>query len=297
MNNLFYHYTDVNGLISILSNNELWLSGIDFMNDYTEGKVFFDTIFNNIDDPAIKYKLGHLFELCINTNQVYTMSFSKKGDQLSQWRGYCPNDGGYCIGFDFDGITEVKIKKPKSAFKFEVFKKAQDWLENPSSQILFDVCTYSHEEKFKEQVQIFSDYIVNVIKDVPNDKFEMMRQLKYTSLATLSLFDDQEKTAELLDFIFRISKIAAFYKDSSYYEEKEFRLLYIDKPLPSKPFIRKKKSYPLAYVKAEFDTKEIQEIIIGPTKYKDVAWKGLYDLLNTNDLIAKIRYSVIPYID
>jgi len=297
MNDLFYHYTDVNGLISILSKAELWLSGIDFMNDHTEGKVVFDKVFNTTDDPNIKYKLGPLFELCINMNRIYATSFTKNGDQLSQWRGYCPNDGGYSIGLNFDEIEDFEIEKPSSTNRFKVFKTVQDWLKNTPGQILFDTCTYSHEDTFTEQVQILSDFVIEAVKDVPNDQFETMKKLNYSSYAIIGLLGDQEKTNKLLDFIFRISKIVAFYKDSSFHEEKEFRLTYIDKPLPSKPFIRGKKSFPLAYVKAKFNKKAIQEVIIGPTKFKDLAWKGLYDLLNSYDLKAKIKYSTIPYRD
>ena len=111
----------------------------------------------------------------------------------------------------------------------------------------------------------------------------------------LELFGDQKKSGKILDFIFRISNIAALYKDSSFFEENEFRLMYIDKPLPSKPFIRGKKSYPLAYVKAKFDKKAVEEIIIGPTKFEELAWKGLCDIQKSFNLNAKIRYSTIPY--
>ncbi len=296
MNDLFYHYTDVNGLISILSNEELWLSGINFMNDNSEGKVVFDIIYNSIEDQNIQYKLGHLFNLCINMNRIFATSFTKNGDQLSQWRGYCPSEGGYSIGFNFEKIEELEIEKPPSSrHKFKVFKSVQDLLKNSPGQVLFDACIYSHEKTFEEQVQILAEFIKEAVKDVSNEQFESMKTCNYDSLSILGLLGDQQKTNNILDFIFRISKIVALYKDSSFYEENEYRLMYIDKPLPSKPFVRGKKSYPLAYIKAEFDKKAVQEIIIGPTKFTDLAWKGLYDLLNSYDLKAKIKVSKIPY--
>lgn len=295
MNDIFYHYTDINGLISILSHEELWLSGIDFMNDNTEGKVVFDRIYNSIDDPSIQHKLGQLFNLCINTNRIFATSFSKNGDQLSQWRGYCPHEGGYSIGFNFDKLEELDIEKPSSNNKFKVFKSVQDLLINGTGQILFNACTYSHEDTFEEHVQVIADLVIEAVKDVSDEHFAAMKKLNYDSLSIIGLLGDQKKTNKLLDFLFRISKVVALYKDRGFYEENEYRLMYIDKPLPSKPFIRGKVSYPLSFVKAKFDKKAVEEIIIGPTKFEKLAWKGLYDLLYSFNLKAKMKCSKIPY--
>jgi hypothetical protein len=295
MNEIFYHYTDINGLISILSHEELWLSGIDFMNDNTEGKVVFDRIYNSIDDPSIQRKLGHLFNLCINTNRIFATSFTKNGDQLSQWRGYCPNEGGYSIGFNFDKLEELKIDKPSSENKFRVFKSVQDLLKNGPGQILFDACTYSQEDTFEEQVQVIADFVNEAVKDVSDEHFAAMKKLNYDALSIIGLLNDQEKTNKILDFLFRISKVVALYKDRGFYEENEYRLMYIDKPLPSKPFIRGKNSYPLSFVKAKFDKRAVEEIIIGPTRFEKFARKGLYDLLNSFNLKAQIKCSKIPY--
>jgi len=295
MNDLFYHYTDINGLISILSYKELWLSRIDFMNDKTEGEIVFDKIINSIDDSNIQNKIEHLFNLCRNINRTFATSFTKNGNQLSQWRGYCPNEGGYSIGFNYDELEELEIEKPSSTNKFKVFKSVQDLLEINSIQVSFDACTYSHEDTFKEQVQEIAVFVKEAVKDVSDEKFEKMAKLNYHHLSIIELLNDQKKTDKILDFIFRISKIVAFYKDSSFQEENEYRLVYIDKPSPSKPFIRGKISYPLAFVKAKFDKKAVKEIIIGPTEFEELALKGLHDLLNSFNLKAKIKSSKIPY--
>ncbi|MEW6520039.1 MAG: DUF2971 domain-containing protein [Thermodesulfobacteriota bacterium] len=295
MTKLFYHYTDVNGLISILENKEFWLSGIDFLNDDSEGKVVFDKIFNSVEDQATQCKLGHLFNLCINQNRMFATSFSENGDQLSQWRGYCPADGGYSIAFNFEKIEELEICKPSSQTKLKVFKSGQDLLKNGSGQLVFDSCTYSHEKDFEEQVQVVSDFVKDAVQDISQEKFEKMKRFNYHFLSILDLIGDQEKSGKILDFIFRVSHIVALYKNSSFYEENEYRLLYVDKPRPSKPFIRGKKSYPLPYIKAKFDKNAVEEIIIGPTKFKNFAWKGVFDVLNTFNIKAKIKFSEIPF--
>ena len=33
-------------------------------------------------------------------HDIFICSFSRNDDQLSQWRGYCPDGNGFCIGFN-----------------------------------------------------------------------------------------------------------------------------------------------------------------------------------------------------
>lgn len=66
----FYHYTSIRTLFSILESDSLWAGNARFSNDASEAR-------------------GDNFILC----------FCDRGDQLSQWRGYCPN-GGASIKMD-----------------------------------------------------------------------------------------------------------------------------------------------------------------------------------------------------
>src|SRR5690606_18776189 len=96
-----YHYTNLDSLVGITSNQELWLSNLYFQNDKIEYEIGLnilkqvlqkrkkdhleneiDTIFLNSLDSAIEL---------LNTQQSYTVSFSEEPDLLSQWRGYGDN--------------------------------------------------------------------------------------------------------------------------------------------------------------------------------------------------------------
>ena len=37
---------------------------------------------------------------------AFVCSFSGKKDDLSQWRGYCPNGNGFCVGFDLSKLLQ-----------------------------------------------------------------------------------------------------------------------------------------------------------------------------------------------
>ena len=49
----FYHYTDINGFLGIIKNQEFWVSHIKYMNDsaeYTDGKNICERLLSNLID-------------------------------------------------------------------------------------------------------------------------------------------------------------------------------------------------------------------------------------------------------
>ncbi|MBI3169743.1 MAG: DUF2971 domain-containing protein [Chloroflexi bacterium] len=56
---------------------------------------------------------------------IYVCSFSEEGNQLSQWRGYCPEMGGFSLGFNFDSslielISTQDFRLAKCVYDFEL---------------------------------------------------------------------------------------------------------------------------------------------------------------------------------
>jgi Protein of unknown function (DUF2971) len=129
---LLYHYTDARALESILRNGEFWANDARFMNDPNEIYSFQDRVSEVLDsyqkDYPFEYQepentaglYDHYIEQGIDSyllakgaalNGIYQgivvkqrqhlavclLCLSEKGDQLSQWRGYCP-EGGYVLG-------------------------------------------------------------------------------------------------------------------------------------------------------------------------------------------------------
>lgn len=102
---LLYHYTSPEGLKGILSSREIWATSILYLNDFSEFKYTLNLL-NGILEKNFGVQLSeNLFTRLITTQKeipwdVYVTAFSEKGDQLDQWRGYCPPTGGFSIGFD-----------------------------------------------------------------------------------------------------------------------------------------------------------------------------------------------------
>jgi hypothetical protein len=114
------HYTSPGGLLGIIRDEFLWATNIKFLNDQHEfqhalkliktildgtpplaGGVSFQTLLHVFRDEVSK-ELGFIDPH--TAESVFTISFSEETDLLSQWRGYCPGNNGYCIVFDLDEV-------------------------------------------------------------------------------------------------------------------------------------------------------------------------------------------------
>lgn len=100
-----YHYTSAQGLLGILSNRSLWLSDCRFLNDADElhhsDRRALSVVEASKLSSRTRSRLRRIVEQFVNWSTL-TASFSENGDLLSQWRAYCPLEGGYSIGFSKD---------------------------------------------------------------------------------------------------------------------------------------------------------------------------------------------------
>jgi hypothetical protein len=150
---MFGHYTSQRGLLGIISNEVLWATNIKFLNDEHEFQHALDLIREIIPTstitPGMKEHDAHkayVEKLSTRlqrlndhkTESIFTLSFSSEIDLLSQWRGYCVDNNGYCLGFDVDAI----------------FKKAE---ANYDDVHLLD-CVYAKEEKEAKLRALLNEY-------------------------------------------------------------------------------------------------------------------------------------------
>jgi len=119
---ILYHYTTQQGLLGILHSKAMWLSNLHYLNDTSEFIYSINLAKKYIEErikllertgllsppPALGSSpnhhnlYGHLDILDdFNAIPIYICSFSREGDQLGQWRGYCNNGSGFSIGFDY----------------------------------------------------------------------------------------------------------------------------------------------------------------------------------------------------
>jgi hypothetical protein len=134
------HYTSQRGLIGILSTETLWATNIKFLNDEQEFQHAVELIKQIIPTSKItsahphhavhvgfldrikaKLELLHEYE----TGSIYTCSFSQEVDLLSQWRGYCPENNGFCLVFALDEVFKsVQTTYPTVELKECIYEDA-----------------------------------------------------------------------------------------------------------------------------------------------------------------------------
>ena len=93
---MLFHYTSAEGLIGILKNKKMWATSHLHLNDSREFQIAAQMISEAINSSQPERWKKYISEL---TAQALVVSFSEKGDLLSQWRGYCPSGQGYSLGF------------------------------------------------------------------------------------------------------------------------------------------------------------------------------------------------------
>ncbi len=133
---LLYHYTDVRGLEGIINNEEIWLTEYGYLNDSSEGvygieifkEVLGSGVFRdyNLFRDRFDYKVDFvdLVNAISRKEGVFCCSFTSEGNLLSQWRAYCPKEGGYSIGFSAESLKKLSKTRYFSFFRC-IYKKEE----------------------------------------------------------------------------------------------------------------------------------------------------------------------------
>lgn len=112
-------------MMSIISSETLWATNIKYLNDEHEFQHALDLINNiipntNFTPENADYKKYLKYIESINkkienfddykSESVFTISFTTETDLLSQWRGYCSENNGFCIEYNIDEVFEEAKK-------------------------------------------------------------------------------------------------------------------------------------------------------------------------------------------
>lgn len=128
MSKLFYHYTSLNVLYSIVSRDELWLSNLRNSNDPNELYLSCDEYNSYVLD-----KLGvnpyHGRPNISSTNKVvgdaYGISLTTLEDDLGQWDRYGDQSRGVAIAFDIEAMNEYLEKTHGFHLSFGAIKYSE----------------------------------------------------------------------------------------------------------------------------------------------------------------------------
>lgn len=271
------HYTNFEALISIIKNEELWLSNLWFLNDrneYKEGLSIIETKYlekiKKHKEPNIKILLNTLESAIslLKQQSVYVISLTTNEDLLSQWRGYGGNNG-VGIKFNFSNNKTINL------FPCIYNKKMQEEYIN---------------HIFENTIEIFNKTKENGLfpKEWCNEKDE----LPYWDAINIAGSN----------FISKCNVACALIKNEGFKEEEEWRLLnfsseninFLSKGSFIKPFIKMK----------ILNFKEtLTGVIIGPNPDEDLCKRSIVQLLKSKKIAEnqtlfdtlKITSSSIPF--
>jgi hypothetical protein len=280
-NKEFGHYTLQAGMMGIISSEKIWATNIKFLNDEQECKHALDLIKEIV--PTSKITSDHKYHAVHSqyisalendldlvddylTQHVFTFSFSQETDLLSQWRGYCPDNNGFCLVFN---IEEV-FKQIKSEFDKQKKYEFDD--------LYLIECVYTKEDKEK------------IIKDVLNEYWS-----RY-----LSASDETDKKSIIEQLLMEIRLLASYFKHPSFSEEKEKRIIVIlNYAADSDLKFREGRFSLIPYIELPISRGSINKICIGPTLNKELSKRALETFLEKTygspHKYPEVIYSGTPY--
>lgn len=207
---VLYHYTDTVGLLGIAQTNAVWATNALFLNDEGEIRHTRDLVnrlcAREIDregTPKDREDVGwtvrdfihrarHLNETGWSAVDAYVTCFCETDDLLSQWRGYGDRGGGFSIGFKPHIVAEIAKRTLADL------------------HATFGPVSYDEEVQFRQ------------IEDTYNAVCASLRQRVRGIRREES---DPEARSHSEALLQKILSYAPFFKQSTFREEQEWRLV------------------------------------------------------------------------
>jgi hypothetical protein len=278
---ILYHYTSMEALLSIMSSGRIRATHIRYLNDVSEAEWMWTAVLERLsqirasveDETRIERATSLLAML--NEKRIpndFVASFSENGDDLSQWRAYCPGGAGFSIGFDSEALNTQWVADPNGGepqFVGGVLKKVR-YLE-------------ANDLKFPTELDTVLELAPSIEKG----------------------FDGKPITENQF-FMAWLSVISSTFKHPAFSAENEWRLV-LTKPHKSMPFqrFRPGKSSIIPYVEAVInrDNKSeqrtnymIRRVVIGPTPSPTLSKEALQEAFRSvGHPDVQVDISEIPF--
>lgn len=280
-NQILYHYTNLDGLQSIIENESLHFSNSAYLNDKEEfllGKKIFQNIASTLRKKPNNKENHERLDLLIDKisktekSENYVACFSLAGDLLSQWRAYANDGKGVSIGFDLNELRNT----------------------------LFDVDSFKMIYDEKDQIKLGSQILMNCFNFyIRNRRIIANSDLEFDSIITSEIYK-------------QILKYIGYLKHNAFIEESEYRFeIRIDGNINNERdilFRSSKNNLFVPYIKEKLNKEDranknlkkikfpIKEIIIGPSLDFDLNKISIERFLTKNGHKGvKLKRSNVPY--
>lgn len=273
-----FHYTSQAGLLGILRSRAVWATDVRYLNDSREHQVI-----NAVTGAALAERLAgampdaeryllehHLARIAENAPQltVAVFSLSEMGDQLSQWRGYCPDGNGFALGFEPAAL--MTVARPQGFSLLPCLYRPQD------HRAVVDELIDGALERLRNPVVPPGEHAVNATREAGRAFYESF------------------------------TRVAPALKDESFSEEREWRL--VSGPLgdfnghprfgvrPSSSGLRPYIEIAIGRTDPDGDPIFLGQCVVGPTPHPELTREVLRNLFLKHSVGWNgIQLSAIPY--
>jgi DUF2971 family protein len=282
---ILYHYTKMQTLLAIVDTGRIRATHVRYLNDRSETSTMWDLVLARLErrrssaqSESEKLLLAAVIDLARNRKRhnEFVASFSEKGDDLGQWRSYCPA-GGVSVGFSSAALRS-------------------NWISNPRADKPAFVGTFLYRITYLDRES--PSHLDPVIDDVMNIASGLRGK---TGFSGQKIQKEQAATAAF-------SVFSSTFKDSAFRSENEWRIIANKphKPMPGQQF-RSGKSTLVPYIEVELNRDlnydllpefMIRKVVIGPTPNPELSFEALQNLfLSVNHPEVLVENSVVPYRD
>ena len=262
-----WHYTSASGLCGIIQSETIWATKIQFLNDsreFIEATGLCRSILKEIaqkhSDSWSKQLIAFLAESLksIENVNVCVCSFTEEQDLLSQWCGYCPPTGGYCLGINSDALI-----KNFSVVSFTILPCVYDY--------------FTQRDLVNDVVEIVLPELLKIPETSPQNLASVAKPI-------------------LERFFLMIHEIAPIIKAQGFAEEKEWRA--VSAPiLFSKLKVRPEGGLLKPYFEVPLNLQSARvRVVVGPNPHMELAMDPCGILVSGKHPVStQIEPSLIPF--
>lgn len=260
-----YHYTTAEGLEGILRHRIAWATAARYLNDAQEvryavslARARLARLQRDVAGAARKRLVARLIESLqrIDSDRplVCVFSLSQRADDLSQWRAYCPESGGFSLGFLPDELRAIAA----------------------SQGCVLAPCIYDRERQ-RALIEEAVDPVVAALPGrAPGSPEAIARHCEPYARRLLS----------------RVERVAPLIKWPAYEAEEEWRIIWAARPgTIDRLRFRPAESLFIPYVEIQLATDErpipIESVYVGPGPHQDIATASLASFLR--GVAVKVR--------
>lgn len=310
-----YHYTNAEVLKSIIENKCLYATHINFMNDWEEYEIGYEMLTGKIKEMMKKYrndfkeKIGidnleeiekYFSDKCLNvTNyseaykkdkfkelraytmpEVFTISFCKEKDLLSQWTTYA-KESGVAIEFDFSNFIFCDASLDE--------KDADNYMDDEWQEIKYYRYNRPHIINYKAQEveEKLEEQIVEVVRAIKDPHFgateEIRRPIylirKMAELYTVVPYCKLDKFKAENEIRVAFMRLERWIEGTGGHKERyKTKIFYRVADHVLKPFLK------IGWEAQIPDTYPIKKIIVGPGKNQEVVYRGIIHFIENQDV-------------